>query len=137
MTSKIFVNGTFDVLHLGHLELLNYAKSLGDYLLVALDTDSRIKQKKGYARPINDLTTRMAIMNNLKAVDEVSSFATDSELSSIIKSYAPDIMIVGSDWKDKPIIGSQYAEELVFFDRVSNFSTTNTIDSYVNKLKRE
>lgn len=137
MTSKIFVNGTFDVLHLGHLELLNYAKSLGTHLLVALDDDSRIKEKKGYSRPINDLATRMAIMNNLKAVDEVSSFATDSELSSIIQSYAPHIMVVGSDWKNKPIIGSQYAKSVVFFDRVSNFSTTNTIDSYVSKLKRE
>lgn len=127
---KIFVNGTFDILHPGHIELLTYAKSLGDYLLVALDSDSRIKKHKGTNRPINDLNFRKTMMVSLKPVNRVVSFDTDDELSSIIKSYKPDIMLVGSDWKDKPVIGSKYANKLLFFDRIGEYSTT----AIINKL---
>lgn len=127
---KIFVNGTFDILHPGHIELLTYAKSLGDYLLVALDSDSRIKKHKGVNRPINDLNFRKTMMFSLKPVNRVVSFATDDELSNIIKNYKPDIMLVGSDWKDKPVIGSEYANKLVFFDRIGEYSTT----AIINKL---
>ena len=127
---KIFVNGTFDILHPGHIELLSYAKSLGDYLLVALDSDSRIKKYKGFNRPINNLDFRKTMMVSLKPVNRVVSFATDDELCSIVKNYRPDIMLVGSDWKDKPVIGSKYASKLVFFDRVGEYSTT----AIINKL---
>jgi len=68
---KIFVNGTFDVLHRGHLLLLNYAKSLGDILYVAIDTDERVREKKGSSRPVNSLQERIFMLQNLKAVDYV------------------------------------------------------------------
>ena len=67
---KIFVNGTFDVLHAGHLALLNYAKSLGDYLVVGIDTDERVKEKKGPTRPVNSVEDRTLMLINLKAVDK-------------------------------------------------------------------
>jgi len=130
---KIFVNGTFDVLHPGHIQLLNYAKSLGDYLHVAIDADARVKEKKGESRPVFNQDERKFFLINLKAVDNVSFFSSDEELENTIKEYAPDVMIVGSDWKGKPVIGSQFAKELQFYDRIKDYSTTNTIQSIINR----
>lgn len=130
---KIFVNGTFDILHIGHLELLNYAKSLGTYLVVAVDSDNRVTEKKGSDRPFNKIDNRVGLLSNLKAVDKVLVFNTDFELESIIEQYNPDIMLVGSDWKDKTVIGSEYAKKLVFFDRTIDESTTKTIENYINR----
>lgn len=130
---KIFVNGTFDILHRGHLELLNYAKSLGDYLLVGIDNDERVKEKKGLTRPIYNQEERKFFLENLKAVDEVGIFYDDSSLEGMIKEYKPDIMIVGSDWKGKPVIGSHYAAKLIFFDRIGDYATTKTIQSIINR----
>jgi len=129
---KVFVNGTFDVLHRGHLELLNFAKSCGDYLIVAIDTDDRVKEKKGLTRPIYTQDERKFFLNMLKPVNQVEIFSTDEELEELIKGFNPDIMIVGSDWKDKPVIGSQYAKRLIFFDRIDDYSTTNIIQSIIN-----
>ena len=130
---KVFVNGTFDILHRGHIELLNYAKSLGDYLVVCVDTDNRIKEKKGNLRPINNLEERTFTLENLKSVDEVFSFNSDEELEILVKSVKPDIMVIGSDWKDKFIIGSHYASKLIFFDRIYGYSTTKIIESIIDR----
>ena len=131
--TKVFVNGCFDLLHIGHLELLNYARSQGDYLLVAIDSDQRIKKNKGSDRPINSERNRAEILRNFRSVNEVKIFASDQELIDIIKVYQPDIMIVGSDWRNKPVIGSQYSRSVIFFDRIGNESTTKIIESYLNR----
>ena len=130
---KVFVNGTFDLLHSGHIHLLNYAKSLGDFLYVAIDTDERVKEKKGSSRPIYSLEERIFHLQNLKPVDVVLSFGTDEQLENLVKIIEPDIMIVGSDWKGKPVIGSQYAKKLVFFDRIEEYASTKTIQSIINR----
>jgi rfaE bifunctional protein nucleotidyltransferase chain/domain len=130
---NVFVNGTFDILHRGHLELLNYAKSLGDFLLVGIDSDDRVKEKKGPTRPIYNQEERKFFLENLKSVDSVDIFSSDNELESIIKSFKPDIMVVGSDWKGKSVIGSHYAAKLIFFDRIGDYATTKTIQSIVNR----
>jgi len=129
--TKIFVNGTFDIIHIGHLDLLGYAKSLGDYLLVAIDSDERVKSKKGKDRPFNNIQNRTALMSNLKMVDEVLVFNSDNNLVNIIKDYRPDIMIVGSDWKGKSIIGGEFAKEIIYYERVLDVSTTKTIQDYI------
>lgn len=134
MQTKVFVNGTFDLLHCGHIELLNYAKSLGDYLLVALDSDARVKELKGPTRPVNSLSTRTCIIGNLKPVDDVMSFDSSEELETIIRGYSPDIMIVGSDWRDKPIVGSQYAKALKFYERTNPASSTDTLNQYLKRI---
>ena len=128
---KVFVNGTFDLLHKGHLELLNFAKSYGDYLIVAIDTDDRVKEKKGLSRPIYNQDERRFFLNMLKPVDQVEMFSSDEELEQLIKGFNPDIMIVGSDWENKPVIGSQYAKRLIFFDRISDYATTKTIEHII------
>lgn len=130
---KVFVNGTFDILHQGHLKLLNHAKSLGDFLIVAIDADHRVAEKKGQDRPIIDQFTRAEILRNLRAVDEVVIFGSDETLRDLVCQYAPDIMIVGSDWHGKEVIGSEYAKKLVFFERSDDNSTTKTVDDYFNR----
>ena len=126
MSKKVFVNGTFDLLHRGHLELLNYAKSLG-YVYVGIDTDECIKEKKGPTRPIHNQEERKFHLENLKSVDEVIFFSSEPEFEGLIKSLEPDIIIVGSDWKEKSTIKSYYDGELIFFDRIEEYSTTKTI----------
>ena len=126
MSKKVFVNGTFDILHRGHLELLNYAKSLG-YVIVGIDTDECIKEKKGPTRPIHNQEERKFHLENLKSVDEVIFFSSEPEFEGLIKSLEPDIIIVGSDWKEKSTIKSYYDGELIFFDRIVEYSTTKTI----------
>jgi D-beta-D-heptose 7-phosphate kinase/D-beta-D-heptose 1-phosphate adenosyltransferase len=130
---KVFVNGTFDLLHRGHIELLNYAKSLGEYVCVGIDTDDRVRQMKGHTRPIHNQEERKFFLENLKAVDEVRFFSNDAELEGLVKSFKPDIMVVGSDWKEKSVIGSYWAAELIFFDRIGDYATTKTIEDIINR----
>ena len=130
---KVFVNGTFDVLHRGHLKLLNYAKSLGDFLYVAIDTDDRVKEKKGSSRPVNTLNERLFMLENLKSVDCALYFSSDESLEALVKKIKPDIMVVGSDWKGKSVIGSYYSAELKFFDRIDEYSSTQIIQSIIDR----
>ena len=130
---KIFVNGTFDIIHRGHIELLNYAKSLGDHLTVAIDNDWRVSQLKGEGRPINNFLDRTFHLINLKAVDQVFYFATDLDLRSILSLDNYDIMVKGSDYRNQPIIGSDLVKEIVFFDIRDGYSTTKTIQNIINR----
>lgn len=130
---KIFVNGTFDIIHTGHLLLFEYAKSLGDYLIVAIDSDERVREKKGPTRPINSLLDRVFMLSNLYYVDEVRTFNSDEDLENLVKYYEPDIMVIGSDWKGKKVIGSKYTKELKFFDRINGYSTTKTIENITSR----
>lgn len=131
--TKVFVNGTFDILHRGHLQLLEYARSLGDEVVVAIDTDDRVRERKGPTRPINNAEDRSYMLQSLKTVDHVFQFSSDQELENLIKLYRPDIMIVGSDWKDKSVIGSYYSSELIFFDRINEYSSTKIIQSIIDR----
>lgn len=130
---NIFVNGTFDILHPGHIQLLNYAKSLGDTLTVGIDSDDRVREKKGPTRPINSVDDRAYMLRNLESVDYIVVFDSDEELERCIKAVKPDIMVVGSDWKDKSVIGSMYATELRFFDRIEKYATTKTIERIIDR----
>lgn len=130
---KIFVNGSFDLLHTGHLDMLFYAKSLGSHLCVAIDTDERIKEHKGFDRPVNPLYIRKAIMESLKPVDSVCVFGTDEELINTIKTYSPDIMVKGSDWREKKVIGEEYCGKVIFYERVNDESTTKIIEDFISR----
>jgi rfaE bifunctional protein nucleotidyltransferase chain/domain len=128
---RIFVNGSFDLLHTGHLDLLFYAKNLGDHLHVAIDTDDRIKKLKGLDRPVNPLHIRKAVMESLKPVNSVSVFDSDEDLLNTIKTISPDITVKGSDWRGKKIIGEEYFKKIIFFERTNNESTTHTINHFI------
>jgi D-beta-D-heptose 7-phosphate kinase/D-beta-D-heptose 1-phosphate adenosyltransferase len=129
----VFVNGTFDLIHPGHITMLNTARSMGDYLVVAIDGDSRVKELKGEARPINTQFERRILLSNLKAVDIVEVFHTDEELIALIKQYTPDIMVKGSDWKGKPIIGESYVKRIEYYDRIEEYSTTKTMQRITSR----
>lgn len=123
---KIWVNGTFDVIHRGHIELLRYASKLGQ-VRVGLDYDERVKNLKGNSRPINTWNDRRFLIESLVFVNSVVGFGSDEELENEIKNWNPKYVIVGSDYKDKKVIGSQYCEQVLFFDRIGNYSSTNII----------
>jgi len=130
---KTFVNGCFDILHRGHIELFKYARSLSDYLVVAIDSDRRIKEHKGPSRPFNCLEDRKCVLESIKFIDKVISFDSDRELELSVKKTNPDYMIVGSDWKGKTVIGSQFAKKIMFFERIDGYSTTETIQNLGNR----
>jgi rfaE bifunctional protein nucleotidyltransferase chain/domain len=132
---KVFVNGAFDVLHSGHLSLLDFAGMLGGHLLVAIDTDEKIRYNKGADRPFNNLKNRKHLMSMLKPVTNVVSFNSDKELSDIIKRYEPDVMVKGSDWRGKTIVGEEYCKKVVFFERTNNESTTKTLQDFVDRRR--
>ena len=131
--TKIIVNGTFDILHKGHIELLEYAKSLGGMLLVCIDSDRRVSELKGPTRPINNQYDRTYMLTALKCVDLVWVFDSAEELIDQIKLFKPDIMVKGDDYKGKPIVGEDLINEIKFYDRDSLYSTTNIIQRITNR----
>jgi D-beta-D-heptose 7-phosphate kinase/D-beta-D-heptose 1-phosphate adenosyltransferase len=133
MSKVIFCNGAFDLLHEGHIELLKYAKGLGDRLVVGLDSDRRIAESKGPSRPINPINIRRAIMEQLKPVDIVEEFDSDQQLIELLKKHKPAVRVIGSDWRGRPVVGAEYSESLVYFERNNGQSTTNTIQSIIDR----
>ena len=130
---RIIVNGTFDIVHRGHIEMLNYARSLGDYLLVCIDSDRRVTELKGKDRPINKQEDRKFYLDNLKAVNACWIFDSAEELEHICKLYQPDVMVKGSDYQGKEIVGREYCNSIQFFNLVKNYSTTKTIENINNR----
>lgn len=124
---KVFVNGTFDVLHPGHVALLTHAAALGDYLLVAIDTDDRVQKLKGPGRPFFSQADRKFVLSSIKGVDEVATFESDSQLENIISQYQPDVMVKGSDYRGRAIVGEQLVPRIEFFERIDEYSSTKTI----------
>jgi rfaE bifunctional protein nucleotidyltransferase chain/domain len=122
----IWVNGCFDVLHAGHIEMLKYARSVGDYLVVGLDTDARVKQSKGESRPINNLENRKRVMEAIRYVDKVVTFGSDDELKVCIHNSGAQAIVVGAEYEGR-VIGSDLVEEIILFPRLFDLSTTNIV----------
>ncbi|PIP91545.1 MAG: D-glycero-beta-D-manno-heptose 1-phosphate adenylyltransferase [Bdellovibrionales bacterium CG12_big_fil_rev_8_21_14_0_65_38_15] len=101
----VFTNGCFDILHPGHVAYLNEAKSLGDKLVVGLNSDASVKRLKGEDRPVNNESDRMFMLLNLKSVDHVIIFNEDTPFE-LIQELKPDVLVKGGDWKPEQIVGS-------------------------------
>lgn len=127
----VFTNGVFDIIHRGHVEYLNEAKSLGDVLIVGLNSDKSVKIIKGSTRPINNENDRALVLSNLKAVDYVIIFEEDNPLK-VISAILPDILVKGGDWKKDKIIGADVVEsnggKVISLNFVDNYSTTGLIE---------
>ena len=131
---KIWVNGTFDVMHIGHIKLLEHASSLG-IVRVGLDTDERIREKKGPDRPVNTLQDRIDFMKSIKYVDSVVSFGSSKELEDRIREWDADVMVIGDDYEYHEIIGNHLVNKISFFDKIKNKSTTKILN-YANNSSR-
>lgn len=132
--TKVVVNGSFDILHVGHLRMLEFAKKIPDsYVLVLIDGDERIKELKGQDRPVNSESERQAMLEALKYVDEVKIFHSDEELTNMIEDYAPDVMVKGADYVGRHIIGREHCKEIRFFNYLNDYSTTKKIQSIINR----
>ena len=124
---KVWINGTFDVVHIGHLKLIEFASSYGD-VTIGLDSDERVKKNKGESRPFNSINDRIFFLKSIKFVKNVVSFNSDKELENLIENFSPDFLIIGDDYKNKKIIGSDYAKNIIFFNKLPNYSTTNILN---------
>ena len=129
----VFTNGCFDILHAGHVRMLQFARSLGTKLIVGVDSDNRVSVHKGNSRPVNNAEDRVEVLRALECVDNVHVFGTDEELEELIKKNKTQILVVGADWKGRRVIGEQLVDELVFFPRIERLSTTNII----RKIRQE
>jgi len=125
----VIVNGVFDILHRGHLRLLEFARAQGDRLTVAIDSDRRARRNKGPGRPINTENERKIMLEALRWVDQVFIFDADQDLINIISQH--DIMVKGSDHRGSVVIGQDYCRELIWFDRIDGYSTTNKIQDII------
>ncbi len=134
---KIFTNGCFDLLHIGHIELLKYSKSLGDYLVVGINSDNSVKKLKGSSRPINNELTRKIILESIKYVDEVIVFDEDTPIE-IIKKIQPNIIVKGGDYKKENVVGYEFEKygllEVKLFNYIPNKSTTSIIEKIKNEV---
>ncbi len=130
----VWVNGCFDVLHIGHIELFKWAKSQGDCLIVGIDSDKRVKGLKGDGRPFNNQNDRYQMLKSIRYIDEVVIFSSEEELRKNITNHNIHTMVVGDEYKDKEVIGSENAKEVLFFSKIPNYSTTNILEYKKNNL---
>lgn len=123
---KVWVNGTFDIVHIGHIRLLEHASKFGS-VRVGLDEDKRVRDKKGRERPFNTLSDRMDFISSIRFVDSVVSFGTDDELINRILEWEPDVMVIGDDYQYHQIIGVEYVPKIEFFQKINNISTSKIL----------
>jgi D-beta-D-heptose 7-phosphate kinase/D-beta-D-heptose 1-phosphate adenosyltransferase len=123
----VFTNGCFDILHKGHVQYLDKAKSFGDVLILGLNSDASVSALKGPNRPINNEDDRGYILAALESVDYVVKFTDDTPLS-LIEIVKPDILVKGGDYEGKTVVGSEIAGELKLVQFVDGKSTTKTIE---------
>jgi rfaE bifunctional protein nucleotidyltransferase chain/domain len=126
---KVWTNGCFDIIHRGHIELFTYAKSLGTHLTVGVDSDERVKELKGMSRPTNKLCDRILVLEAIEYIDEVVVFDSENDLVELVRGYRPDYLVVGSDYKDKKVVGREYAKEVKFFERIEGYSSSKYINA--------
>ena len=127
-----FTNGCFDLLHIGHLELLEHARKLGDILIVGLNSDDSVRRLKGPQRPINTQLDRARILAALEVVDYVVIFNEDTPLE-LIQTIKPDFLIKGGDYRPDAIVGSEFVEsyggKVIVFPLVHGKSTSDLIST--------
>ena len=123
---RVWINGTFDVLHPGHTKLFRYARILAGphgKIHVGIDTDERVRKSKGPSRPVNPLSKRISNLASTMQFDSIMSFATDKELKALIFAIKPKFMVIGDDYRNKDIVGSSCIENIFYVTRDEHSST--------------
>lgn len=132
----VFTNGCFDILHLGHIDYLEKARSLGDKLVVGLNSDKSVSKLKGENRPINKEYARSRMLAALSFVDGLTIFNEDTP-KELIEFLLPNILVKGSDYSVETIVGAdtvlKHGGEVKTIDLVDGYSTTNIIEKIKDK----
>jgi D-beta-D-heptose 7-phosphate kinase/D-beta-D-heptose 1-phosphate adenosyltransferase len=127
----VFTNGCFDIIHRGHIELLKFCKSLGDIVIVGLNSDKSVKSIKGENRPIFSQDDRMFTLRSIRFVDDVIIFDEKTPYN-LIKSLNPDIIVKGGDYKKEDVVGNDISDVRIF-RFINGYSTTETIQNISNR----
>ena len=122
----VFTNGCFDILHAGHVSVLEFARSKGDLLVVGLNSDTSVRRLKGPSRPVNKQADRALVLAALESVSAVCVFEEDTPYN-LIKLIRPDVLVKGGDYKPTEIVGREFAKKVVRFALLKGRSTTNII----------
>lgn len=130
----VFTNGCFDILHVGHVRYLKQARSLGDILIVAVNTDSSVKKLKGDSRPVQNENDRAEILASLECVSFVSLFAEETP-EELIKMLRPDVLVKGGDWKEDQIVGSAFVKSYGGLVKSLPFVEGRSTTSIIEKMK--
>ncbi len=134
----VFTNGCFDLVHAGHIKSFQQAKSFGDVLIVAVNSDDSIRRLKGESRPVVDLKNRIALLKALECVDFVIPFEDDTP-QKLIETIKPDVMVKGEDWKGKTVAGADfvksYGGKVEFIKLEQGLSTTHIIEKIKEGMK--
>ncbi len=132
----VFTNGCFDLLHLGHIRLLQQGKSLGDVLVVGVNSDSSMRQIKGEARPIVPADERLEVLSALEVVDHLFLF-DEPDPGNAIAQLRPDILVKGGDWREEEVVGrdtvQSYGGRVVTLPYYGDHSTTKLIELVVER----
>ena len=136
----VFTNGCFDLLHVGHLRYLEEARTLGDVLVVAVNSDASVRGLKGPERPILPLEERMEILSGLQSVNFVTSFDESTPLE-LISSLQPHLLVKGGDWTKEAVVGREFVEgsggEVAILPFVQGASTTNVIEVILSRYGKK
>jgi D-beta-D-heptose 1-phosphate adenylyltransferase (EC 2.7.7.-) len=126
----VFTNGCFDIIHRGHVELLKFARSLGDVLVVGLNDDESVRRLKGKNRPINTLEDRAFVLLSIRWVDFVVPFSEDTP-ERIIREISPDVLVKGGDYRTEDVAGADFVlskgGRVEIFNYLEGYSTTSII----------
>lgn len=131
-TTRIWLNGTFDVLHAGHIHLFQHARSLNptnSYITVGIDSDERVAQLKGADRPINNIHNRIKFLQAIRYIDNIVVFGSDEELRERMRAFSPHIMVIGDDYRGRTIIGEEYVGHIEYVERYDNLSSTKILNN--------
>lgn len=122
----VFTNGCFDIIHTGHVSLLESAKSMGDLLLVGLNSDASVKRIKGAGRPLISQTDRAKVLASMESVDAVVIFGQDTPFE-LLRALRPDILVKGADYDKSGVVGREFAGRLARVKLIPGRSTTKMI----------
>ncbi len=131
----VFTNGCFDILHRGHVEYLHQARTLGDVLVVGVNTDSSVERLKGPGRPIVPQEDRALVLGGLEAVDAVTLFREDTP-RSLIAALLPDVLVKGGDYTPDDVVGAREVEEAGGIVRVIPFIRGRSTSALIRRIQR-